>query len=137
MARKRLRGLAPAAQSRVLFAATLVPALLSSALLAAMTFDLAVRRCDAHLFLLHGSAGLSPLVAGLALLLAVRLGLQGWAALRSLRHSWSVGRTLESLASPGGAGPRVVPIDEAQAFVVGMFRPRMYLSQDLLRRTDP
>jgi Zn-dependent protease with chaperone function len=121
----------------VLLAATLAPALVSSALLAAMIFDLAVRRCDAHLCLLHGSAGLSSFVAGLAVLWTMRLGRQGWVALRALRHSRSIGRTLEGVASPGGAGSRIVPVDEPQAFVVGMLRPRMYLSEGLLGRIDP
>jgi Zn-dependent protease with chaperone function len=137
LGRKRLGGLAPAAQSRVLLAVALAPALVSTALQAAMVFDLVVRRCDVHLCLLHGSAGLSPLVAGLAVLLAMRLGRRGWAALGALRHSRSIARTLEGVASPGGAGSRIVPIDEPQAFVVGLFRPRMYLSQGLLRTTEP
>jgi Zn-dependent protease with chaperone function len=137
LAWKRLGGLAPAAQSRVLLTATLAPALVSSALLAAMVFDLAVRRCDAHLCLLYGSAGLSPFVAGLAVLWTMRLGRQGWVALRALRHSRSIACTLEGVASPGGAGSRIVPVDEPQAFVVGMLRPRMYLSQGLLGRSDP
>ena len=136
LARKWLGGLAPAAQSRVLLAVALAPAVVSTTLLSAMAFDLAVRRCDVHLCLLHGSAALSPLVAGLAVLLAMRLGRQGWAALRALRHSRSIARTLEGVASPGGAGSRIVPVDEPQAFVVGLFRPRMYLSQGLLRTTD-
>ena len=137
LGRKWLGGLAPAAQSRVLLAAALAPALVSTALLSAMVFDLVVRRCDVHRCLLHGSAALSPLVAGLAVLLAMRLGRQGWAALRALRHSRSIARALEGVASPGGAGSMIVPVDEPQAFVVGLFRPRMYLSQGLLRTTDP
>lgn len=135
--RKRLEGLAPAAQARVLLAAILAPTLVSSAVLAAMTFDLAVQRCDAHLCLLHGSAGLPPLLAGLALLWTLHLERRGWVALRALRHSRSMGRALESVTSPGGAGTRVVPVDEPQAFVVGVLRPRMYLSQGLLRRMGP
>lgn len=137
LGRKWLGGLAPAAQSRVLLAAALAPALVSTALLSAMVFDLAVRRCDAHLCLLHGSTGLPPLVAGLAVLLAVRVGRQGWAAVSALRHSRSIARTLESVASTGGVGSRIVPVDEPQAFVVGLIRPRMYLSQGLLRTADP
>jgi Zn-dependent protease with chaperone function len=137
LGRRRLRGLAPAAQSRVLLAASLAPALVSSAMMAAMIFDLAVRRCGAHLCLLYGSAGVSPLGAALSGLLAVRLGRQGWAAFRALRHTRSTARTLESVASPGDAGSRIVPVDEPQAFVVGLLRPRMYLSEGLLRRTDP
>jgi Zn-dependent protease with chaperone function len=137
LSRRWLRGLAPAAQSRVLFAVALAPALVSAALLSAMVFDLAVRRCDVHRCLLHGSAGLSPLVAGPALLLAIRFGRQGWAALDALRRSRVIARALESVASPGGAVSRIVPVDEPQAFVIGLFRPRMYLSQGLLRTTDP
>jgi len=137
LGRKWLGGLAPAAQARVLLAVALAPALVSTTLLSAMVFDLAVRRCEVHRCLLHGSAVHSPLVAGLAVLFALRLGLQGWVALRALRHSRSLARALEGVASPGGAGSRIVPIDEPQAFVVGLFRPRMYLSQGLLRVTDP
>jgi Zn-dependent protease with chaperone function len=137
LGRNWLRSLAPAAQSRVLLAMALTPALVSTALLSAVVFDLAVRRCDVHRGLLHGSAGLSPLVAGPALLLAMRLGRQGCGALGALRRSRAIAHALEGVASPGGAGSRIVPVDEPQAFVIGLFRPRMYLSQGLLRTTDP
>ncbi len=132
---KRLGHLAPAAQSRVLLAAALAPALVSSALLAAMGFDLAVHRCDAHLCLLYGSGELSSLSAGLAVLWTLRLGRQGWIALRAVHHTRAIGRTLECVSSASGAASRILPIDEPQAFVVGMRHPRMYLSRGLLQRT--
>ena len=48
LGRKWLGGLAPAAQARVLLAVALAPALVSTTLLSAMVFDLALRRCDVH-----------------------------------------------------------------------------------------
>jgi Zn-dependent protease with chaperone function len=131
---KRLGDLAPAARLRVLLAAALAPALVSSALLAVMGFDLAVHRSE-HLCLLYGSGQLSLLSGGLVILWTLRLGRQGWIALRAVHHTRSIGRTLECVSSATGAASRILPVDEPQAFVVGLRRPRMYLSRGLLQRT--
>jgi Zn-dependent protease with chaperone function len=129
---KRLGRLAPAAQSRVLLAAALAPALASFSLLAAMGFDLAVHLGAAQQCLVYAFGPPSSLSAGLAILWTLRLGRQGWVALRAVHHTRSIRRTLECVSSASGAVTRILPVDEPQAFVVGMRRPRMYLSRGLL-----
>jgi Zn-dependent protease with chaperone function len=133
---RQLGGLSPAAQSRVLLAATVLPAVVCGVLLAAMAFDLVLHRCGSHRCLVYGSVGPSLFSAGLALLATARLGHRGWRALGALRHTRSVARALERVSSGDGAESRIVPVDEPQAFVVGLRRPRMYLSRGLLQHTD-
>jgi Zn-dependent protease with chaperone function len=139
-ASRSLGHLAPVGQSRVLLAVALTPALVSCAFVAALVGDLTLDRLDPHQCQVYGSRGSSLLAAGLAGMWILHLGRRGCSALLALRRSQSLVRVLESVSSSAGAAAtttRIVPIDEPQAFVLGMWRPRMYLSRGLLQRTDP
>ena len=135
LGRGRLDELSPQAQARVLLAACLVPALASSAFSLAMVFDLAVLGCDEHGCSLHGASMPSFLFAGLAGLFAWRVGDRAKLAFLGVRLVRSMGRELDAMAE-NGAGPGVLPAGEPQAFVLGLIRPRIYLSRGLIRHTD-
>ncbi len=134
LGRGRLDELSPQAQARVLLAACLVPALASSAFSLAMVFDLAVLGCDEHGCSLHGASMPSVLFAGLAGLFAWRVGDRAKLAFFGVRLVRSMGRELDAMAE-NGAGPGVLPAGEPQAFVLGLIRPRIYLSRGLIRHT--
>src|SRR5262249_7200714 len=119
LGRRRLASLAPAAESRVLFAVALAPAFASGVLNAAVIFDIAALHCEAHRCMLYGARHVSPVAAALAMLFVARLSWRGVAAFRAILHTRSVTRALEGVTSRGSRGSRVVPVDEPQAFVVG------------------
>lgn len=131
--RGRLNDLSAQAQSRVLLAACLVPALASAALSFAMVFDLVVLGCDDHSCSLQASP--SVLFAGLAGWFVWRVGDRAKRAILGLCRVRSMARQLD-LAVESSRSPGVLPVEEPQAFVLGLLRPRIYLSRGLIRRTD-
>ncbi len=135
LGRRSLAELSAQAQARVLLAACLVPALASSALSLALIFDLAVLGCDEHGCSLHGASMPSVLFAGLAGLLAWRVGDRARLAFLGVRRMRLLERELEA-AAENSAGPGVLPVEEPQAFVLGLLRPRVYVSRGLIRHTD-
>ncbi len=135
LGRGRFNELSAQAQARVLLAACLVPALASSALSLALIFDLAVLGCDEHGCSLHGESMPSVLFAGLAGLLAWRVGDRAKLAFLGVRRVRSMERELDA-AAENDAGPGVLPVEEPQAFVLGLLRPRIYVSRGLIRHTD-
>ena len=133
LGRGRLNDLSAQAQSRVLLAASLAPALASAALCFALVFDLAVLGCDEHGFSLQASP--SVLFGGLAGLFLWRVGDGAKRAILGLCRVRSMARRLDA-AVEGGTTPGVLPVEEPQAFVLGLLRPRIYLSRGLIRHTD-
>ncbi len=135
LGRGRLNELSAQAQARVLLAACLLTALASSAFSLALIFDLAVLGCDEHGCLLHGASMPSVLFAGLAGLFAWRVGDRAKLAFHEVRLVRSMRRELDAMAE-NGAGPGVLPVEEPQAFVLGLLRPRIYVSRGLIRHSD-
>jgi Zn-dependent protease with chaperone function len=132
-AQRWLDQLAPAAQSRLLFAAALAPGVITAVLVAGWMADIFVFGCrahrciDDHAALLPGALG-----AAIGLLWLGRTGLALGRVTASLWRSHRTRRQLDRVATRRHAGVRVVPLDEPHAFVVGVLRPRIYLSQGLL-----
>ncbi len=133
---EKLRGLAPPAQARLLLAVALAPAIAAATPAIAMFFDLAVLGCDAHNCLIHGAAWPSLPVIGLAVFFLGRLGLGVWGVTTGIYRSSLTSRALERTVLPSDLGIGVLPIELPQAFVVGMLRPRVYVSRGLLRITE-
>ncbi len=131
---RELARLATRAQSRILFAVVLTPALASFAVFfGAWGVDVYVLGCDAHGCRLHAAGTPSWATLSLATLFLGRVGMAVW---RSIVGSWrsrSIRRALDSVASQTRTGLRVLPVEDPYAFVVGMLRPEIFISQGLLR----
>lgn len=137
--------LAPAAQARVYLAASLLPFLAGAAVLAAVlapSFGWIADHCGplgsvhahSHICAQHGAASW-PALSSLAM-----------AAVLVVRFVTSVARQLyavvlgrvararfdRSADAPNPDGLRVLPVDDAQAFVLGLLRPRLYVTRGLV-----
>jgi Zn-dependent protease with chaperone function len=136
LARARLGRLAPAARARLLMAAALAPAAVGAAASFAVAADIAFasapRRC-AERFAEAGPRGLLTALAA-AWLGWLACGLAR-CALASARSAFAL-RRLRALSPRQPGGFRLVPSREAQAFVLGIARPEVFVSAGLLRGAD-
>lgn len=126
-----LERLAPPAQSRIVLAAVLAPMLIAVAFAGAVIVDLGVLGCTAH-HCAHHAAGAPLALQAVGALLLIRFVTGSANALRALRRSRSARRALESVSTQAGAGFCVLPFAEPQAFVLGGWRPRVFVSRGLL-----
>lgn len=158
--RRALDALTPAAQARVLLVLALLPAVASIAVMIAAlapTFGWIADHClrafelhtHPHICAAHHVATepALPLLILVGLLLA-RLAQTGLRLAWQARRALAARRALELVASaespgdtpaeipddiPGSRpGLRVLPFDEPQAFVLGLWRPRLYVTAGLL-----
>jgi Zn-dependent protease with chaperone function len=124
---------APAAQARLLLAAAVAPAFAAVALVSAWVVDIHVLGCSAHQCAHDHRA---PLPGAVASLLAAGLAARvAWAAGRAgagVVRTRAVRRALDALAVRGPGGCALLPLAEPQAFVLGLLRPRVYVSRGLL-----
>jgi Zn-dependent protease with chaperone function len=147
LARSSLERLTPAAQARLLLAVALLPAAASIAIMTAALApsfgwiaDHCLRAAESHThphICAHHVASLPALPAVLlaALLLArlayaalrlVRLGMLARAARRDLAGIARISSTGETPAL------QVLPFDEPQAFVIGLWRPALFVTRGLM-----
>ncbi len=138
---RRLR-LSAAAEARFLLVAALLPFLVTVVVMTATmapSFGWIADHCltspDVHEhphLCGHHIAGFpgAPLV-GLALLLAARLAVGGVSAVVGALRLAVTRRQLDRSCVPR-AGMRVLPVDEPQAFLLGVFRPRLFVTRGLL-----
>lgn len=140
--RGALRRLTPAGEWRALFALSCLPLFGSMLVLAACflpSMGLSTDHClhhglhHPHLCLHHASLAAPTLVAiGLAGFVAVRAVQALGRALRGLLRSRSTSRTLSEAAATNAAGIRVLPSPGPDAFVLGLLRPKLFVSRGLL-----
>jgi Zn-dependent protease with chaperone function len=122
--------LAPAARARVLLAAAAAPALGGVACAAALLADAELFGCHAHHCLERHLTRIPPLVLLLGLGVATRVGAALLRAARNVRRYAVVCRRLETAGAQGK--PTVLPLAAPQAFVAGMLRPKVYVSEGLV-----
>lgn len=143
--RRRLDGLTAAAEARVLFGLTLLPMLLSAALMTAAmapNFGWIVDHCSVsmdphahpHICTTHHVSTLpAATLLALAALFLVRLGASAVRALRSSVAALVTVRALSRASTESGPQQvRVLPLDEPLAFVVGALRPVPFITRGLL-----
>lgn len=127
---------APAAQARVLLAATVAPAFAAASLIAAWVVDIHVLACVAH-HCTHDHQ--APLPGAVALVLAVGLLARvAWAVARGVAgvtQARATRRALDALAERGPEGCALLPLAEPQAFVLGFLRPRVYVTHGVVAAT--
>ena len=143
--RQRLAGLTPTAEARVLLGAALLPMLTCAATMAAALapsfgwiVDHCVRGLDSHAHPHicvdhHVSALPAPMLVLLAGLIVVRLAMGGARLMHGAVTTALTGRALARVATTAGpSGLRVLPLDEPQAFVVGVLRPMLFVTRGLV-----
>jgi len=140
--RKPLGQIAPAAQARVLLAASLLPVIAVLLVLGAALAPSFGWIADhyggelhshPHLCAAHPIVGWPsiPLVA-LAILVAARLVYTAFTGLRAATLSWTTSRSLNEASHVDQGGLRILPSDEPQAFVLGLLRPTIYATRGLV-----
>jgi Zn-dependent protease with chaperone function len=133
---RRLARFAPAAQSRLLMAAALAPMFLGAVFFCGALSDWLVRGpaefCVARVRSSHHSA----LLISCPVFLLVRAAIGGSVLARDVfRSRVAVGAWTRKLPLEFKSG-RVVPVEEPQAFVMGILKPQVFLSAGLLARAD-
>src|SRR5215472_3571557 len=124
----------PAAQARLLLAAALAPAFAAAIFFSGAVTDWVLHGpadfCLPRQQSAHVSASL--IVCSVFVMSRVALGL-----LQLVADAWHSRRTIQSCrrASAIRQASRVLPLAEPRAFVLGIFRPQIYLSEGLLART--
>ena len=121
----------PAAQARLLLTTALAPAFAAAVFfLGGLTDWLLHGPADFCLARVHsGHASALLVVCGLVVMSRVAIG-----GLRLVAEVWGSRRTIQSCrrSSTTQHAGRVLPLAEPQAFVLGIFRPEIYLSEGLL-----
>src|SRR5262249_4989520 len=135
--RRRLERCAPAVQSRLLLAAALTPLFLTTIIFAASIADWLLSGpadvCLEQGDLAHPSISLL-LLFSFFFSAAATLGLRFAPA---VRRAANANRAFQGASAGAFAGCRVLPVEEPQAFVLGMLKPRVYLSRGLLATLHP
>lgn len=89
-----------------------------------------------HLCFAHATGPVGVLAGLLSSALLLRLLVAGARVASAVREGWRTGRALEQAGSRA-RGATVIHERGSHAFVVGMLRPRVFLTQELVERTGP
>jgi beta-lactamase regulating signal transducer with metallopeptidase domain len=142
--RQRLVGLTAAAEARVLFGIALLPMLACCAVMTAAfapSFGWIVDHCTQaadphahpHICIAHHVSALPAVtLVGLAAMLLVRILAAVVQFARGTVAALLTRRALLRMSDFGEDGVRVLPFDEPQGFVVGAFRPAVFVTRGLL-----
>jgi Zn-dependent protease with chaperone function len=118
-------------------AAALTPALLTTIILVASVADwLLSGPAD---FCLEQSDSSHPSISLLLLFsfFFLRVAILGFRFATDVRRAANANRAFQGASAGAFAGCRVLPVEEPQAFVLGILKPRVYLSQGLLATLHP
>jgi Zn-dependent protease with chaperone function len=140
---RRVERLAPRARARLLLVLALLPGSMATVLMTtalAPSFGLLADHCappldphsHAHLCIAHQARTLpAPALLALSLSLAAALISRGALIGRDLCRAWRTRRRLEAIAQRAG-NLRVLPLSNAGAFVLGVWRPALFVTRGLL-----
>lgn len=132
--------LAPAVRARLWKCAAAAPLALSVVFSGAVLWPAVVGpdHCTLHeahhpqLCPVHSSGLPSPMTMVLTALVALRVGSALVLALRRLLCAARTGHELSAVARPAGKDIHVLPVEAPIGFVLGLFRPRLFVSSGLL-----
>jgi Zn-dependent protease with chaperone function len=134
--RRRLARLEPSAQSRIALAASLAPAFVGAVFMGGAGYDrILFGPADFCLHLNDSSPPSLILLLSIAILMArvLTYGIQTIVViLRAVRLSL----VLSGSSDKAFMGCLVLPVEEPQAYVMGILKPRVYISQGLLKQTN-
>jgi Zn-dependent protease with chaperone function len=134
--RRRLACLEPSAQSRIALAAAVAPAFLGAVFMGGASYDRILSGPADFCLQFHDSPPPSLILLLSVAILAGRVltyGIQTFAViLRAVRLSFALsGTSYKALM-----GCLVLPVEEQQAYVLGILKPQVYISQGLLEHTS-
>ena len=134
--RRRLARLAPSAQSRIALAAAVAPAFLSAVFAGGAIYDIVLSGPADFCLRPHDSAAPSLILLLSVAILVGRVLTSGIQTTGAVLSAVRLSRALTGAAPKAFMGCVVLPIEEPQAYVLGILKPRVYVSQGLLEQAN-
>jgi Zn-dependent protease with chaperone function len=134
--RRRLARLEPSAQSRIALTAAIAPAFLGAVFASGAIYDIVLSGTADFCLHHHDSSEPSLILLLSVAILAGRLLTYGIQTIVVVLRAVRLGCALPGAAPKAFMGCLVLPVEEPQAYVLGFLKPRVYVSQGLLERTN-
>jgi Zn-dependent protease with chaperone function len=134
--RRRLARLEPSAQSRIALAAAVAPALLGAVFVGGASYDRVLSGPADFCLHLHDSAPPSLILLLSIAILAGRVLTYGIQTIVVILRAVRLNLALSGASYKAYMGCLVLPIEKPQAYVLGILKPRVYISQGLLDQTN-
>jgi len=134
--RRRLARLAPSAQSRIALAAAVAPAFLSAVFASGVIYDIVLSGPADFCLGPHDSAAPSLILLLSVAILVGRILTSGIQTTGAVLSAVRLSRAFTGAAPKAFMGCLVLPIEEPQAYVLGILKPRVYVSQGLLEQAN-
>jgi len=134
--RRRLARLEPSAQSRIALAAAVAPAFLGAVFVGGASYDRLLYGPADFCLHLQDSAAPSLILLLSVAILAGRVLTYGIQTIVVILRAVRLSLVLSGASSKAFMGCMVLPVEEPQAYVLGVLKPRIYVSQGLLEQTN-
>jgi Zn-dependent protease with chaperone function len=133
--RRRLARLEPSAQSRIALAAAVAPAFLGAVFMGGASYDRVLSGPADFCLHLNDSAAPSLILLLSVAILAGRVLTYGIQTIVVILRAIRLSLVLSGASDKGFMGCLVLPVEEPQAYVLGILKPRVYVSRGLLEQT--
>jgi len=134
--RRRLARLEPSAQSRIALAAAVAPAFLGAVFEGGAIYDIVLSGPADFCLRPHDSAAPSLILLLSVAILAGRVLTCGIQTIVDVVRAVRLGRALPGAAPKAFMDCLVLPVEEPQSYVLGLLKPRVYISRGLLKQTN-
>ena len=134
--RRRLARLEPSAQSRIALAAAVAPAFLGAVFVGGASYDRVLSGPADFCLRLHDSAAPSLILLLSVAILVGRVLTYGIQTIVVILRAVRLSLVLSGASYKAFMGCLVLPVEEPQAYVLGVLKPRVYVSQGLLEQTN-
>jgi Zn-dependent protease with chaperone function len=134
--RRRLARLEPSAQSRIALAAAVAPAFLGAVFVGGASYDRVLSGPADFCLHLQDSAPPSLILLLSVAILAGRVLTYGIHTIVVILRAVRLSLVLSGASSKALMGCLVLPVEAPQAYVLGILKPRVYVSQGLLEQTN-
>ncbi len=134
--RRRLARLEPSAQSRIALAAAVAPAFLGAVFVGGASYDRVLSGPADFCLHLHDSAAPSLILLLSVAILVGRVLTYGIQTIVVILRAVRLSLVLSGASYKAFMGCLVLPVEEPQAYVLGVLKPRVYVSQGLLEQTN-
>jgi len=134
--RRRLARLEPSAQSRIALAAAVAPAFLGAVFVGGVSYDRVLSGPADFCLPLHDSAAPSLILLLSVAILAGRVLTYGIQTIVVILRAVRLSLVLSGASYKAFMDCLVLPVEEPQAYVLGILKPRVYVSQGLLEQTN-
>jgi Zn-dependent protease with chaperone function len=134
--RRRLARLEPSAQSRIALAAAVAPAFLGAVFMGGASYDRVLSGPADFCLHLDDPAPPSLILLLSVAILAGRVLTYGIQTIVIILRAVRLSLVLSGTSYKAFMGCLVLPVEEPQAYVLGILKPRVYVSQGLLEQTN-